>query len=89
MNASAQCPHLEFDLKINLQVMMDSNVRFIEMKGLCKGCNKPLEFHGMPFGSSPFRPTMAVDGSECAVPFTCEGEEPAGTLIEAISHQVL
>lgn len=85
---SAQCPHPDVHIDLNHQMMGDSNIHYLEVKVRCQVCNAPMIFRGMPFGVSPDRPTMAVDGTEVILPFLGEGEKPAGKMIGFIGGMV-
>jgi len=81
MSASTQCPHSDLEINIHNVGMTDSNIRYMEVKALCKLCLKPIAFRGAPLGVSPMHPTMALDGQEIRLPFLAEGEEYDGKSI--------
>ena len=78
MSGSVNCPHLEgFHFHINVASMGDTNLKYLEITGKCKSCDKAIAFRG-PLGSSPDHPAMSPDGAEARLPFLCEGEELTG-----------
>lgn len=76
MSASAKCPHSDLDIHVNIAVMMDTNVRSMEVTARCKICGEAMRFLGAPIGISLARPTVSVDGTELRVPMVPASEEP-------------
>lgn len=84
-----QCPHSNVHWSIHHQGFHDSNIHYLEIKGVCAICDKKLIFRGCPLGMTPQHPTMALDGSEIRLPFMAEGEEYDGKSIGFVGRQVL
>ncbi len=42
----------------------------------CSECGQPLEFVGLPLGTSAYRPTVSIDGLELRAPMVLPGTEP-------------
>lgn len=78
MNASAQCPHLEFDATVNVARFEDNTLKYADVKITCRNCGKPAVFQGLPVGVMPDRPTREFGGQEARLPFVVDGDaEPS------------
>ena len=69
MNGSAQCPHVEMHFNFHMTRFVDSNLRYLEIKGLCKTCNIEITFRGLPMGLNPHHPTATVGRTSVILPF--------------------
>ncbi|HEX5264429.1 MAG TPA: hypothetical protein VFW13_12930 [Phenylobacterium sp.] len=75
MSASAQCPHGSIEFNLNVVGFGDTNIRYLEIRGRCKGCDATIRFQG-PHGLSPEQPTVSsVLGDEASLPFMFGDEE--------------
>jgi len=83
-----ECPHSDIHWHIHHQAFHDCNLHYLEIKGRCKLCDKPLIFRGAPLGMTPKHPTMSLGGQEIRLPFLAEGEEPKGKIIGFVGHEV-
>ena len=72
------CDDIHFNL--NIQWFGDTNLKYLEVSGVCKGCGRKLAFRG-PAGLNPSHPTAAMDGAEAIFPFVMEGEEYDGKAV--------
>lgn len=84
MSATSQCHHPHVHINVNHHRSGDSNTQFLEITCRCTVCDVPMHFHGCEWGHSPWKPTMAPDGSEIRIPMRGAGEEPSGSQIEAL-----
>lgn len=46
-----------------------------DIKIRCLDCNTLFEFVGLPWGTSPYRPTVSMDGFELRAPITPMGKK--------------
>ena len=83
-----ECPHSDIHWRIHHQAFHDCNLHYLEIKGRCELCDKPLIFRGAPLGMTPKHPTMSLGGEEIRLPFLAEGEEPKGKIIDFVGHEV-
>lgn len=65
---------------LNVQHFGDTNIKYLEISGVCKLCHRRVKFRG-PAGLSAASPTVAVDGSEAIFPFLIDGEEYDGNAV--------
>lgn len=86
--ASDQCPHSDLHYTLNLALFGNTNIRYLEITGVCKICDAPMRFRGMPFGLSPMHPTMAIDGSDVSLPVMFGDEEYDGKAMGFVGRQV-
>lgn len=78
MTASTQCPHSELHFSLNNAAFGNTNLHYLEIKAVCKICDKPMVFRGVPVGMSPDGPAASLDGTELRLPFMSEGDELTG-----------
>ena len=72
------CEDLHFHL--NVQSFGDTNIKYLEVTGHCKVCDRKMRFRG-PAGVNPNSPTVAIDGSQAIFPFLMTGEDYDGKAI--------
>lgn len=85
---SSQCPHTDHHYEINMACFGNTNIRYLEIKGRCTICDAPIRFRGLPMGLSPMHPTMALDGSDVALPIMHGDEEYDGKAMGFVGRQV-
>jgi hypothetical protein len=77
---NSQCLHMNFHAQVNVgRLTNDSGVvtsYTTDITVKCADCNTPLEFVGLPLGSSPYHPTVSMDGLELQAPITPQGTKP-------------
>jgi hypothetical protein len=64
-------------LNLNIQRFGNTNIKYLEVRGVCNKCGRKAVFRGPP-GLNPSAPTVAIDGSEAIFPFLFEGEKYDG-----------
>lgn len=60
----------------------------VELKVSCRDCGQKLEFVGLPWGMSFYKPTVSIDGSEARLPMVIPGQKvPPGMLGYGVSFK--
>lgn len=67
-------------LHLNVQSFGDTNIKYLEVQGVCNKCGRKAVFRG-PAGLNPASPTVALDGSEAVFPFLFDGEQYDGKAV--------
>lgn len=65
---------------LNLQHFGDTNIKNLEVQGVCNKCGRKAMFRGQA-GLNSSNPTVAIDGSEAVFPFLFEGEQYDGKAV--------
>lgn len=73
----SECKHEGFRAVVNVINVEDVGRRMAEVRVWCMGCNKPMQFLGVPAGFKYSGPTVSLDGQELTVPICFEGEQPS------------
>lgn len=76
MNASSKCPHPEFTYEVKIVAFEETTLKYTELQIVCKHCNQPAQFRGMPAGLSPMQPMTCIEAQEVRLPFLVAGDEP-------------
>jgi hypothetical protein len=71
---SAQCPHLNFEAKVDVNRFEDTGRFGAVISIWCRICREPFRFLGCDAGYSPYRPMVSINGLELDAPI-----EPQGT----------
>lgn len=71
------CQHLNFMTTVDVNRMVDDIMPaqfHADISIKCTDCGKLFEFIGLPYGLSPYRPTVSLDHLQLRVPIKPEGK---------------
>lgn len=68
------CEHKDFNASVRVNRLEDTGRFSADVRIQCAECEEPFRFLGVPAGSSPYQPTVSIDGLDLRAPI-----EPQGT----------
>ena len=73
------CSHQSFKVVANVgRILRDEKeppaYYSCDIRLWCADCGEPFEWHGLPHGFSPYRPTVSIDGQKLRVPAMPPGQ---------------
>ena len=79
MLSPEECPHYEFDAKVDVGKLSDISTLIVDLKIVCRECGSRVSFIGLPDGVNFESPTCSVFGLEARLPAKLVGPEDLDT----------